>query len=195
MVTEAYREYFLESLNPDIIQISSLFEGFGDSAASSIGTLQSRIPTSVTLYDLIPLIHRKPYLENHRFEQWYEDRVGHLRRADLLLAISDSSRREAIEHLGFSDQQAKNVGTAADPQFKKLKLSDAGARSIRARYGITKPFVLYTGGIDHRKNIEALVRAFSMLPKEVRKAHQLAIVCAIQDQDRLASWPLQSVLA
>lgn len=184
LVAEAQREHFLASLNPDFIHIPSLFEGFGDDAVCSIGTLHRHIPTSVTLHDLIPLIHRKIYLANPRFEQWYENRLGHLRRADLLLSNSESSRREAIEQLDFPGAAAICVGGAADSQCKKPALSASTSRAIRSRYGIDRPFVLYTGGIDVRKNIEALVRAFCMLQKDIRNAHQLAIVCAIQDQDK-----------
>ncbi|MDZ4098203.1 MAG: glycosyltransferase [Methylophilaceae bacterium] len=43
---------------------------------------------------------------------------------------------------------------------------------------------MYTGGIDHRKNIEGLIRAFGLLPKAVRDRHQLAIVCAAHEADQ-----------
>ena len=45
---------------------------------------------------------------------------------------------------------------------------------------------MYTGGIDHRKNIEGLIRAYSLLPKPIRAGHQLAIVCSIQPPSRTA---------
>ncbi|WP_204312526.1 hypothetical protein, partial [Escherichia coli] len=51
---ELLRNAFLESLQPDILHITSLFEGYGDDAVHSIcGT---SIPTAVTFYDLIPLL-------------------------------------------------------------------------------------------------------------------------------------------
>ena len=45
---------------------------------------------------------------------------------------------------------------------------------------------MYTGGIDFRKNIEGLIRAFALLPEDVRRAHQLAIVCSAQSDSRQA---------
>lgn len=59
---ELVREAFLASLKPDIVLISSLFEGLVDDAVTSIGLLSRTVPTAVILYDLIPLIQRKPYL-------------------------------------------------------------------------------------------------------------------------------------
>ena len=57
-------------------------------------------PTAVVLYDLIPLVRRSDYLADPTFERWYERCIGHVRRADQLLAISEASRVEAIERPG-----------------------------------------------------------------------------------------------
>lgn len=181
---ELIRESFLASLQPDLVYVTSLFEGLVDDAVTSIGLLTKTIPTAVTLYDLIPLINRKPYLDNPVVESWYENKLDQLRRADLLLAISESSRQEGIKYLGFPQEQAINVGTAADQQFQCITISAAKERKVRERYGLARAFVMYTGGIDHRKNIEGLIRAYAQLPKSLRANHQLAIVCSVQPESR-----------
>ena len=40
----------------------------------------------------------------------------------------------------------------------------AALEAVRARYGLERPFFLYLGGYDYRKNIPTLVRAFKRLP-------------------------------
>ena len=181
---ELVREAFLASLRPDVVHVSSLFEGLVDDAVTSVGALSQTIPTAVTLYDLIPYIHRKPYLENPAVEAWYLGKIEHLRRADLWLAISESSRREGIDHLGLADDRSVNISTDADAHFQPLKISAESEQVMRQKYGLSRPFVMYTGGIDHRKNIDGLIRAFAKLPKSLRKAHQLAIVCSAQPESR-----------
>lgn len=183
-VAELTREAFLARLNPDIVLISSLFEGLGDDAVTSIDTLSCTVPTAVILYDLIPLIHRQPYLENPLVESWYENKLGHLRRAKLLLAISESSRQEGMSYLGFSQEGSINISTAAESHFQPKLIKTTQATEICQRYGLLRPFVMYTGGIDHRKNIEGLIRAYARLSKTLRDGHQLAVVCSIQPQDR-----------
>lgn len=183
---ELVREAFLASLKPDMVLITSLFEGLTDDAVTSIGNLSRTTPTSVILYDLIPLINRRPYLENPEVEAWYENKLGHLRRADLLLAISESSRQEGIHYLSFPPEQAINISTAADTQFRPQQLSKKKENEVRQRYGLQRAFVMYTGGIDHRKNIEGLIRAYAKLAKPLRARHQLAIVCSIQPPSRIA---------
>lgn len=180
---ERVREAFLASLHPDIVHVSSLFEGLGDDAVTSIGTL-GHLPTAVTLYDLIPYIHRSPYLDNPDVERWYLRKIDHLRRADLCLAISESSRQEGINYLCLPETQTINVSTAADAHFRQIAMTHEDERSLRACHGLQRPFVMYTGGIDHRKNIEGLIRAYAKLPSKIRSQYQLAIVCSVRDEDR-----------
>lgn len=177
---ELVREAFLASLKPDIILISSLFEGLGDDGVTSIGKLSRTVPTATILYDLIPLIHRSLYLDNPAIETWYENKLDHLRRTDLLLAISESSRQEAIDFLGFPPEACITISAAVDHQFQPQQIDYELDQKIRTRYGLPLQFIMYTGGIDHRKNIEGLIRAYAKLPLLLRQSHQLAIVCAIQ---------------
>ncbi|TIP24704.1 MAG: glycosyltransferase family 4 protein, partial [Mesorhizobium sp.] len=69
---EMLREAFLAKLQPDVLLVSSLFEGLDSSTVTSIGRLTTRIPTAVILFDLIPYLHRLPYLQNRTIESWYE---------------------------------------------------------------------------------------------------------------------------
>jgi glycosyltransferase involved in cell wall biosynthesis len=183
---ELVREAFLTSLKPDIVLVSSLFEGLEDNAVTSIGMLTNTVPTAVILYDLIPFIHRRPYLDSPIVESWYENKLTHLRRADLLLAISESSRQEAIRCLGFPAEAAINISTAVDPQFRPRQIDKYTETTLRRRYALERPFVMYTGGIDHRKNIEGLIRSYARLPRSLREAHQLAVVCLVDPPSRAA---------
>jgi glycosyltransferase involved in cell wall biosynthesis len=194
---ELVREAFLASLQPDMVLVTSLFEGLMDDAVTSIGSFDTTVPTAAVLYDLIPLIHRRPYLDNPVVEAWYHGKLDQARRARLLLAISDSSRDEGLQHLGFTADDCVSISTATDPSFTPTRVSAQTEKQLRELHGLKRPFVMYTGGIDHRKNIEGLIRAFGLLPPPLRSGHQLAIVCSIQppDRERLARLALESGLA
>jgi glycosyltransferase involved in cell wall biosynthesis len=183
-VAELMREQFLASLSPDAVVVTSLFEGLGDDAVTSVGELSGQVPTAVILYDLIPLIHRKIYLANPVVEQWYENKLDHMRRADLLLSISASSGTEGVRYLGFDPGQVTNISTAAEDHFTPCTVSSEMRGRLASQYGLNKPFVMYTGGIDHRKNIEGLIAAYAQLPIALRRSHQLAVVCSIQPPER-----------
>jgi glycosyltransferase involved in cell wall biosynthesis len=183
-VSERMREAFIADLQPDFVHISSLFEGLVEDAVTSIGHLDQNAPNAVTLYDLIPLLNPKPYLENATVRDWYYRKLQFAKRGDLLLAISESSRQEGIAALQLPPERVVNISCAIDPSFRPIKLQDETKVALRRRYGLKGRFVMYTGGIDHRKNIEGLIVAYAMLPGKLRRDHQLAIVCSIQQADR-----------
>lgn len=181
-VNERLREAFLASLRPDVVHVSSLFEGFASAATTSVGVFSTALPTAITLYDLIPYIHPQPYLDDPRVRSWYLAKLGHLRRADMLMGISESARREAVHHLGIPEASTVNISTAADDHFRRIDVSPTVECELRQKYGLKKPFLMYTGGIDHRKNIEGLIRSFARLPEELRGSHQLVIVCSVSTE-------------
>lgn len=183
-VAELTLEAFLASLRPDMVIVTSLFEGLGDDAVTSIGNLGNGIPTALILYDLIPLIYRETYLNNPIVEKWYESKLDYLRRAELLLAISESSRQEAIHYIGIPPQKVINISGAADAHFHPVTIATETKSKLLERYGINRSFIMYTGGIDYRKNIEGLIRAYARLPKPLLEKHQLAVICSIQPSSR-----------
>jgi glycosyltransferase involved in cell wall biosynthesis len=183
--TEISREAFLAGLQPDVVLITSLFEGMREDATTSIGSFASQLPTAVILYDLIPMIYHDIYLKDPSIKSWHLNKIEHLRRADLLLSISASSGREAVEHLDFRTEKVVNISTACESYFRPVAVNEAMHVHLQKSYGLVRPFVLYTGGCDSRKNIEGLIRAYAAMPELVRTKYQLAIVCAMDECSRL----------
>ena len=183
-ISERMREAFIKSMKPDIVHVSSLFEGLSDNIVTSIGNFDSESSASVTLYDLIPYIYQDRYLKDKAVTDWYLEKIKYLTRANCWMAISESARQDAIQRLGFSPDRVFNISAAADANFRPANLDREQSLSLFDKYKLARPFVLYTGGIDFRKNIDRLLEAYSILPIEVRKGHQLVIVCKVSDHER-----------
>ncbi len=186
---ERDRERFLAAQSPDVVHVGSLFEGFPDSAITSIGECPGGPPTAATLYDLIPLVYREHYLDpcggpDSPMSQYYFRKIGYVRAASLVLAISEATRLEAIGVLGLDPERVVNISTAADPMFVPIPHAELPEQALRAKFGLPRPFVMYTGGPDRRKNIDTLVTAWARLDPAVRAAHQLVVVCALSDGHR-----------
>lgn len=182
-INEKIREDFINKISPDILLITSLFEGLYDDAVTSIRSFDNNIPTAIILYDLIPLIHKEVYLKNSIIENWYLEKIDHLRRANLLLSISNSTGNEAIQYLGFHKSDIFHISIDCTKEFKKITFSENERIALCKKFSFSTSFILYTGGIDYRKNIERLLQAFSLLPQKLRMKHQLVIVCSIADID------------
>ena len=111
---ELIREKFLADLHPDIVHNSAMLEGWSNDVVASTRQLNLVIPTSATIYDLAPLLRTTSPLCNPAQKRFILRRVQFLKETDLLLAISDSSRRKAIEVLDVSPERVVTVGAGID---------------------------------------------------------------------------------
>lgn len=183
-IAEDIRLAFIDSLKVDLLVISSFMEGFSDNMAVVSVSKNSRTPTAVILYDLIPYIFAKEYLVNPDMKKWYMQKFDQLKNADLFLAISGSAAFECEKYLLQPKSKICNVSSAADNIFKPTGITEIDLGLFNTKYGISKPYVMYTGGIDFRKNIEGLIEGFSLIPADFRKKYQLIVVCAIQKGEK-----------
>lgn len=175
-VAELIREAFLASLQPNVIHISSLFEGYVDNAVTSIGCFDRTTPVSVALYDLIPLLDPDRYIKpNMHYGQYYNRKIDFLKRAAVCLAISESSRQEGLAHLNVPENRIVNVAAGCEPYFKPLRINGDIAAQLLRKFGLNRPFVLCAGGADERKNLPRLMQAFAALPAPLRAGHQLLL--------------------
>lgn len=175
-IAELIREAFLLSLKPDIIHVTSFFEGYVDDAITSIGKFDADTPVSVSMYDLIPFINAEQYLESsNTYKQFYLNKIENLKQASLFLAISEFSRDEALQYLSIHPSLITNVSTAIEDFFKPLEIEPKVAQELYEKYALKKAFILYTGGADQRKNLPRLIKAYKLLPTSLRKRYQLVI--------------------
>ena len=183
--SELIREYALSQLKPDIVHINSLFEGYGDDAVTSIGKFDPKIPTTVTLHDLIPYVDPKNYLHNEQMKKWYYRKIQSFKNANLFLAVSEYSKKEAADNLGIAPENIINTSEAIGENFKPVKYAEEEKQTILSSYNIKKSFVMYSpGGFDERKNIKRLIEAYGMLPFAVKEKYQLVITGKIADETK-----------
>jgi len=171
---------------PDIYWVTSPFEL--DLTLDEIWPQWARdvsCDTVVTLYDLIPILFADQYLADPLWRAIYWARLEFVRHADLLLCISQATTDDAIEHLELSPCRVVNVGTGVSDLFiptddRALTMSQA----CELIDGLRPGFLMYTGGIDFRKNLPGLLTAYSLLPDRIRGKHQLVIVCRVLPNER-----------
>lgn len=166
--------FALGAERPDVVWLGSVIEGFSDDALIPQGKPAPLVVA--TLYDLIPLHDPAEYLASARAREWYRGRLDALKRADLLLAISDWVREDAIARLGMDPGRILSIGAGVDARFVPTTNRAENEIYLREHFRIRKGFVLYNGGFDKRKNVMALVAAFAELPAHVRDEHVLVVV-------------------
>jgi glycosyltransferase involved in cell wall biosynthesis len=168
-VSELTREKLISDLNPEAVIITSLFEGIYDSSITSIKKFYN-IPTAVIFYDLIPLIQKEMFFKNQLFKEWYLEKLENLKKADLLLAISNSARNEAIKYLNFDKNRVINISSAIDINHEKEDFE-----KVKRKFNINKEYIMHVSACDERKNFEGLIKAFGKT--NIKNNYQLVFVC------------------
>ncbi|MEA3638313.1 MAG: glycosyltransferase [Lamprobacter sp.] len=132
------------------------------------------------LFDLIPYRFAERYLADPATSLRYHARLQLLRESDQVLAISEASRQDAINWLDLVPARVHTIFGAVSPEFHPLTATETDdADRTQAEHGLSRPFLLYTGGDDWRKNLDGLIAAYAAIAPELRQRHQLAIVCRL----------------
>lgn len=176
---------FTQTLKPDVIHVSHVFEGFTDRVAlpSPVHGTSNQV-ISATLYDFIPLLFQEHYFQDKNFKKWYMSRIKWLRQADLLLAISESTRKDAIQLLGIEPWRVVTIHGGISECFKPPKNRNETRLYLSGCYLLREKVVLYTGGDDYRKNIRGVIEGYAMIPSITRKISQLVIVCSMEQEQK-----------
>lgn len=149
--------------------------------------LGTDIPIVCMVYDLVPDM-TGALAPGSRDERFHLIRNRLLARSDMLLALSEQTRRDVIEHLGVSPDRVAVVGAATSDSFRPPAAGERPRELIERHIPrITRPFLLSVSAWLPHKNTEFLVEAFARLPAELRRSLQLVVACTLP-ADKLIAW-------
>jgi len=163
--------------------------------------VSARFATVLTCHDLIPLLFADQYLNfaHYYWRAYYAwmQRTKRWSSVERIIAISQATRTSLIEELGVDPSRIDIVYNGIDHGFFKPVLNPARLATVRERYDLKRPFILYLGGYDYRKNIKALVEAMAFVPgardvelvlaggMDAQSARQFEAIAAQQPATRL----------
>jgi alpha-1,3-rhamnosyl/mannosyltransferase len=141
------------------------------------------VPYVVTVLDLIPLILQdlyKPASVDMRFTlaRWLELRA--IRGAKHLLAISECTARDCHKLLGIPLDRITVTPLGVDDRFFGEAHPDL-IQNIRAKYQLPseRPYLLYVGGIDERKNMNGLIRLYKLVHEAERLSNRVSPILVL----------------
>ena len=180
--TEVVREHRCLELKPDVVLCSLLT---GSTNAGIISTLRpTSIPTAITLHNLFPWFNREMHLSAPSDFDPSVQALERLRETDLVLTVSGYCRSQLVDALDLQPERVVVIPPAADVRFRRLAAPAEQERALRLRFRLNRDFVMSIGGTAYRKNVEALIEAYALLPFELRTGHQLAVLGRINGEER-----------
>lgn len=143
---------------------------------------------AVTLYDLIPLLFPDRYLREATVRARYKTRLELVKSADLVCAISESTRGDAIRELHLDPEKVHVIGGGVSRFFRPSFTQREDARLVSSmRPALNGQFIFTVLGEEWRKNVDRLVQAYMALPRRLRNQYQLVI------GGQYSEWAIQKI--
>lgn len=136
---------------------------------NSLAPVFTRSRYVVTIHDMALFLHAQTQPSRHLLAaRGVVPRAA--RQAAAVIAVSQSAREDIVRVLQIPPDKVRVVYPAAAPQFSPID-DPLERERVRAKYGLTMPFVLHVGTIEPRKNLTRLVEAFARLRRDGRLEH------------------------
>jgi glycosyltransferase involved in cell wall biosynthesis len=158
---------------------ASLFQAYSEAMLNKAWFGYTRV--AATLYDVIPLVLEKQYM-NDFVRPIYMKVIEMIRSCDIIFAISETTKQDAVRLAGMDPAKISVIMGGYDPRFKPIP--NFNSQPIKAKYGITKSYILCTGGDDPRKNLARLIAAFGDANRALGYISELVIVYNATDAEK-----------
>ncbi|MBU1998424.1 MAG: glycosyltransferase family 1 protein [Candidatus Omnitrophota bacterium] len=99
-----------------------------------------------------------------------------LLRADKIIVSSRSTHNDLIKFYAPDQNKIRLIYPgASEDLLREPSLSQEEKKSLKLKFGITSPFLLYVGTLEPRKNLENLIRAFQIVKDNSDDLYQLVL--------------------
>jgi glycosyltransferase involved in cell wall biosynthesis len=127
----------------------------------------------VTIHDVIPL--SMPVYQGSLTARLYFSLVrATARGAAHILTDSEFSRQEIMARIGFPAERITAIPLATTPDCHP-RIGAERDPEIREKYNLPDSYVLYIGGFDVRKNLRALLAAYTFVAASVGQEYPLVL--------------------
>lgn len=94
--------------------------------------------------------------------------------AKKVIAVSECSKRDIMQYLGVPEEKIEVVYNGIDANVKTPEVfEDSGG--LEERFGISRSYMLYLGNFMPHKNLDTLVKAYSILKHRYKITHCLVL--------------------
>lgn len=131
-------------------------------------------PFVATFHDMVLYRHPEFFTWKKRYlTRSLMPRVA--RRARGVITVSETVKREIVEGIGIDERRVHVVANAAGGGFRPVE-DEATVRSILEKHGVRRPYVLFVGTLEPRKNLARLLAAFDEMKSGADLPHELVVV-------------------
>lgn len=135
--------------------------------------IMNQVPFVVTIHDVVH--HRLPGNKpSHIFHRAAYRAVinAAAKKSELVLTVSHAAEFEISDLLGVPQEKIRVTYEAANP----VAVSDSDIVAVKQKFMVTKPYIVFVGVMERKKNVIALARGFDFLKEQFKENVQLVLV-------------------
>ncbi len=125
-------------------------------------SLTSSIPQLLMVHDLA-FKHFPQHISWHQFLYYKWGTPKFLKKATRVITVSEFSKQDILKHYPIDAAKISVISGAARSEFQTLDREAKDA--VKTEYANGKEYFLFVGGIQPRKNLMNLLKAFSLFKK------------------------------
>lgn len=134
----------------------------------------------VVIHDLayftVPNIHPNNLYRDYM--KWSLPRIA--KKADHIIATSKHTKNDIVDILKVSENKI-SVVYQAPSNIYSVDPGKIAREKIKNKFGLKEKFILFTGSIDERKNIETAIDALGIYQKEAKDENIKLVLCGKTD--------------
>jgi alpha-1,3-rhamnosyl/mannosyltransferase len=140
--------------------------------ANLLRSLPRKPRLTTTLHDLTSWIVPECHIpENVAADHALARRV--LNRADGIIAVSENTKQDAIRILGLAPEKIRVIYPGVPSEY--FSVPPCAVDRIAGAYKLNRPYFLFVGTIEPRKNVDTLLTAWEETPSGFRSENELII--------------------
>ena len=140
-----------------------LFHGLSNELPAGLNKYP--IKKIVTIHDVIFKHFPQQYPSTDRFVYDLKTKYA-CNNADLIIAISESTKKDLVQFYNIKEEKIRVIYQTCSELFFQDK-SEVLIDKINKKYKLPQEYMLYVGSITKRKNLLNILKAMTMLPKEM----------------------------
>ena len=123
----------------------------------------------MVVHDIIPKLFPE-YLNNWRKRRYWKSVEHGVCHADKIYAVSSRTEKDLVQHLGVPSSVVSINRIDVDPIFKRSVTPERSAE-VMEKYHLSPGYLYSGGGLEMRKNVEGVLRAYRALLDREKTDH------------------------
>lgn len=139
-----------------------------------LGAVISSSKTIITIPDMAHYYYPQYTWPGHDSDL-KEHLKDHAHKADLVLCISENTKKDVINILGIPENKVWVTYMGVSEEFRLYQDKDV-IDDLRIRFSLPERFILFVGTVEPRKNLNRLIEAYHILYSKNKIKYPLVIV-------------------